>query len=74
MPLAFPQDLVATVSSVFTPQWFPLSHWIMVGLLGGFAIAHSGLASLRPWGESKIGARAYRVLFALVSIPFAGIR
>jgi len=43
----------------------------MVGLLIGFAIAHSGLASLRPWGEQKIGARLYRVGFALVSIPFA---
>lgn len=49
------------------------SHWIMLGLLLGFAIAHSGLAALRPWGESKIGARWYRVLFALVSIPFATI-
>ncbi|MDJ1168363.1 NnrU family protein [Roseofilum sp. BLCC_M154] len=47
------------------------SHWVMVGLLIGFAIAHSGLASLRPWGEGKIGARLYRVGFALVSIPFA---
>ncbi|WP_347178757.1 NnrU family protein [Roseofilum capinflatum] len=48
-----------------------LSHWVMVALLIGFAIAHSGLASLRPWGEKKIGARLYRVGFALVSIPFA---
>jgi len=50
---------------------WPSSHWVMVGLLIGFAIAHSGLASLRPWGEQKIGARLYRVGFALVSIPFA---
>jgi uncharacterized membrane protein len=42
-------------------------------MLGGFAIAHSGLAALRPWGESKIGNRLYRVLFALVSIPFATV-
>lgn len=49
------------------------SHWIMLALLLGFAIAHSGLAALRPWGESKIGARLYRVLFALVSIPFATV-
>jgi uncharacterized membrane protein len=47
---------------------------ILAGLhLVGFAIAHSGLAALRPWGESKIGARLYRVLFALVSIPFATV-
>ncbi|WP_308254964.1 NnrU family protein [Geminocystis sp. GBBB08] len=45
----------------------------MVGLLLLFAIAHSGLAGLRMWGESKIGARLYRVLFALVSIPLATI-
>ncbi|GAB4301395.1 MAG: NnrU family protein [Oscillatoriaceae cyanobacterium] len=43
----------------------------MVGLLLGFAIAHSGLAALRPKGEKLIGARLYRVLFALVSIPLA---
>lgn len=43
----------------------------MIGLLLGFAIAHSGLAALRPWGEKRIGARLYRVLFALVSLPLA---
>lgn len=56
----------ATVLSGLTP-----SHGIMFGLLLGFAIAHSGLAALRPWGEKQIGARLYRVLFALVSLPFA---
>jgi uncharacterized membrane protein len=49
------------------------SHLIMLALLLGFAIAHSGLAALRPWGESKIGARLYRIIFALVSIPLATI-
>lgn len=48
-----------------------VSHLTMVGLLLGFAIAHSGLAALRPKGEKLIGARLYRVLFALVSIPLA---
>ncbi|GAB4204325.1 MAG: NnrU family protein [Coleofasciculaceae cyanobacterium] len=43
----------------------------MFGLLLGFAIAHSGLAALRPKGEQLIGPRLYRILFALVSIPFA---
>lgn len=52
-------------------QW--ASHWIMAGLLLGFAIAHSGLAALRPRGEKLIGARLYRVGFALVSIPFATV-
>lgn len=47
------------------------SHYIMLGLLLGFAIAHSGLAALRPWGEKKIGPRLYRILFALVSLPLA---
>jgi uncharacterized membrane protein len=43
----------------------------MFALLLGFAVAHSGLAALRPRGEKLIGARLYRVLFALVSIPLA---
>jgi uncharacterized membrane protein len=47
------------------------SHWMMLGLLVGFAIAHSGLAALRPWGEQRIGPRLYRILFALVSISLA---
>lgn len=53
--------------------WLTQSHFIILGLLLGFAFAHSGLAALRPWAESKIGARLYRVFFALVSIPFATI-
>lgn len=43
----------------------------MLGLLLGFAIAHSGLAALRPHGEKLIGPRPYRILFALVSLPCA---
>lgn len=38
-----------------------------------FAMAHSGLAALRMRGEKYIGARAYRVIFALVSLPLAAI-
>lgn len=52
-------------------DWLTPSHFVMLGLLLGFAIAHSGLAALRPWGEKKIGARLYRILFALVSLPIA---
>lgn len=52
--------------------WLTPSHGIMVVLLLTFAIAHSGLAALRPWGEKYLGARGYRVLFALVSLPLAG--
>lgn len=55
------------------PQWLTDSHLIMIALLGTFAIAHSGLAALRMWGESKIGARLYRIFFAAVSIPLATI-
>jgi uncharacterized membrane protein len=52
-------------------DWLTVSHFKMMGLLLGFAIAHSGLAALRPRGETLIGARLYRVLFALVSLPLA---
>ena len=51
--------------------WLGSSHFVMIGLLVGFAIAHSGLAALRPWGEQRIGPRLYRVFFALVSLPLA---
>lgn len=54
-------------------EWLTPSHWVILGLLLTFAIAHSGLAALRPWGEAKIGPRLYRVLFALVSLPLAAI-
>lgn len=61
------------INSITDFAWLRDSHLIMVGLLLGFAIAHSGLAALRPRAESKIGARLYRVIFALVSIPFATV-
>lgn len=51
--------------------WLTPSHLIVLGLLLSFAIAHSGLAALRPWGEQKIGPRLYRVVFALVSLSLA---
>lgn len=54
-------------------NWLTPSHGVMLALSIGFAIAHSGLAALRPWGESKIGARRYRVGFALTSIPLATV-
>jgi zeta-carotene isomerase len=43
----------------------------MLLILAVFAVAHSGLAALRPYAEDKIGARAFRVIFALVSLPLA---
>ncbi|GET43557.1 NnrU family protein [Microseira wollei] len=51
--------------------WLTPSHLTMLGLLVGFAIAHSGLAALRPRAEKLIGARLYRILFALVSLNLA---
>lgn len=36
-----------------------------------FAVVHSGLASLRDAGEKVVGERAYRVLFAGISLPLA---
>ncbi len=52
-------------------QWLSLSHFVMVGLLLCFAIAHSGLAALRPVVEQVIGPRLYRIFFALVSLSLA---
>lgn len=34
-----------------------------------FAVVHSGLASLRDSGEKLIGERAFRVIFAGISLP-----
>ena len=49
------------------------SSWTIIGLLIGFAVIHSGGASLRAWGVERIGERAWRLLFAAVSIPSAVI-
>lgn len=40
-------------------------------MLGVFAVSHSGLASLRPFAENIVGARVWRYVFALVSLPLA---
>lgn len=42
---------------------------VMLILIVIFATVHSGLASLRDSGEKLIGERAFRVLFAGVSLP-----
>ncbi|VFQ64845.1 unnamed protein product [Cuscuta campestris] len=44
---------------------------VMFALTLIFAIAHSGLASFRDQGERLIGERAFRVLFAGISLPLA---
>lgn len=43
----------------------------MLSLTLIFALAHSGLASFRDTGEKLIGERAFRVLFAGISLPLA---
>ncbi|TKW28305.1 hypothetical protein SEVIR_3G306500v4 [Setaria viridis] len=56
-------DAVASVSD---------SHEVvMLVLTIIFAVFHSGMASLRESGEKIIGERAYRVLFAGISLPLA---
>jgi uncharacterized membrane protein len=52
-------------------SWVTPSHFIMLAVILGFGLAHSGLASARLAAEKKIGARLYRVIFALVSISLA---
>jgi uncharacterized membrane protein len=54
-------------------NWLTPSHFVMLGLLLTFAIAHSGGAALRPWAEKYIGPRLYRIVFALISLPLAVI-
>lgn len=54
-------------------NWLVPSHFVMLSLLLGFAIAHSGLAALRPWAEKYVGPRPYRILFAGVSLPLATV-
>jgi uncharacterized membrane protein len=57
--------------SLSAPSDLHHSSWVMLGLLLAFAVIHSGGASLRPWGAERIGERAWRLLFAAVSIPSA---
>ena len=47
------------------------SSLVMLVLLLLFALIHSGGAALRSRAEERIGARAWRLIFAAVSIPSA---
>lgn len=51
--------------------WLAPSHFVMLGLLACFGLAHSGLAALRQTAEKQIGPRGYRIVFALVSLTLA---
>jgi len=44
---------------------------VIAVLLLAFAAIHRGGAALRGWGEARIGARAWRLRFATLSIPSA---
>ncbi|XP_051118233.1 15-cis-zeta-carotene isomerase, chloroplastic-like isoform X1 [Andrographis paniculata] len=50
---------------------FPHAQVTMLLLILVFGLVHSGLASLRDVGEKLVGERAFRVLFAAVSLPLA---
>ncbi len=47
------------------------SSLVMFSLLLGFAVIHSGGAAIRKRAEAIIGARMWRIFFALASIPSA---
>ncbi len=49
------------------------SSFVMLSLIIAFAVIHSGGAALRTKAEKLIGARAWRLIFALLSIPFAAL-
>ena len=55
----------------FLPGGIHHTSLIMLGLLLVFAVIHSGGAALRSRAESLVGARAWRLIFALFSIPSA---
>jgi zeta-carotene isomerase len=43
----------------------------VAAMLVVFAVCHSGLAGLRTYAEPLVGARVWRVVFAVVSLPLA---
>jgi len=59
----------ATFQTLVTTKY--ATHVYMMLMLNGFALVHSGLASLRPKIAQIIGERAYRLGFALASLPLA---
>lgn len=62
----FGKDFISAVSSLSESPEVVMFILILI-----FATVHSGLASLRDMGEKLIGERAFRVLFAGVSLPLA---
>ncbi|KAK9725876.1 hypothetical protein RND81_05G175000 [Saponaria officinalis] len=62
----FGKDFISAVESISDSH-----EVVMLVLTIIFAAVHSGLASFRNTGEKIIGERAFRVLFAGVSLPLA---
>ncbi|KAJ6723630.1 15-CIS-ZETA-CAROTENE ISOMERASE CHLOROPLASTIC [Salix koriyanagi] len=62
----FGKDFISAVSLLSESHEVVMFILILI-----FATVHSGLASLRDMGEKLIGERAFRVLFAGVSLPLA---
>lgn len=65
--------IITSPMYMMLPAWLTPSHFVILGLLLGFALAHSGGAAFRSTAEKLIGPRLYRILFALVSLPLAVI-
>ena len=47
--------------------------FVMMGLICAFAVIHSGGAALRQKAENIVGPRAWRLIFAALSIPSASV-
>ena len=60
---------LACVPAAYPPGDLHHSSLVMLALLLAFAVIHSGGAALRSWGVERIGERAWRLLFAALSIP-----
>ena len=66
-PTGYSDDFVAYLESVAHGD----SHLVTLAFGIVFPVVHSGLASLRPWGERIVGARTWRVVFAFPSLCLA---
>ena len=65
----YSDDFVAALEEMaiaISPAW--KSHLVTLAFGILFPIVHSGLASLRPYGEKVVGTRTWRVIFAFPSL------
>jgi zeta-carotene isomerase len=63
-PTGYGDDFVAFLENIAGGN--PHIVTLLFGII--FPVVHSGLASLRPFGEKIVGARAWRVVFAFPSL------